>query len=267
MSIEEIAGVSREEFWKQCARKGTVGWWRSIVDPSGHLRSTGIDYSGQEAEPVGACFVFTGRRPDGSIGLQSLTSRWNCPDADHQRRAGEQDYQVLRDGQGPECAVLDLGLGDPDAEKVVQKALDMVVKKIMYPVSGLFGRFRLPVNTEKWRNLWNTPDGALLLSLCPGGVSCGRDRSCRGVATTHTSPEHLWQTKVLTSLCLKAGMNQRQIIRETVYEKRGDDEIDLVFEGGGAKGMVFVGAYEEFVQRGHAVDGYWAHLPALLPQY
>ncbi len=26
---------------------------------------------------------------------------------------------------------------------------------------------------------------------------------------------------------------------------------DLVFEGGGAKGMVFVGAYEEFVQRGH----------------
>ncbi|HSB67851.1 MAG TPA: patatin-like phospholipase family protein [Candidatus Methylomirabilis sp.] len=27
---------------------------------------------------------------------------------------------------------------------------------------------------------------------------------------------------------------------------------DLVFEGGGAKGMVFVGAYEEFVRRGHA---------------
>jgi NTE family protein len=28
-------------------------------------------------------------------------------------------------------------------------------------------------------------------------------------------------------------------------------KFDLVFEGGGAKGMVFVGAYEEFVQRGH----------------
>src|SRR4051794_30647418 len=26
---------------------------------------------------------------------------------------------------------------------------------------------------------------------------------------------------------------------------------DLVLEGGGAKGMAFVGAYEEFVQRGH----------------
>ena len=26
---------------------------------------------------------------------------------------------------------------------------------------------------------------------------------------------------------------------------------DLVFEGGGAKGMVFVGAYAEFAQRGH----------------
>ena len=26
---------------------------------------------------------------------------------------------------------------------------------------------------------------------------------------------------------------------------------DLVFEGGGAKGVVFIGAYEEFVQRGH----------------
>ena len=29
-------------------------------------------------------------------------------------------------------------------------------------------------------------------------------------------------------------------------------KFDLVFEGGGAKGMVFVGAYEEFVQRGHS---------------
>jgi len=26
---------------------------------------------------------------------------------------------------------------------------------------------------------------------------------------------------------------------------------DIAFEGGGAKGMVFVGAYREFVQRGH----------------
>ena len=26
---------------------------------------------------------------------------------------------------------------------------------------------------------------------------------------------------------------------------------DLVFEGGGAKGMVFVGAYDELVKRGH----------------
>lgn len=29
-------------------------------------------------------------------------------------------------------------------------------------------------------------------------------------------------------------------------------KFDLIFEGGGAKGMVFVGAYEEFVQRGHS---------------
>jgi NTE family protein len=29
---------------------------------------------------------------------------------------------------------------------------------------------------------------------------------------------------------------------------------DLVFEGGGAKGMVFVGAYDEFIKRGHAFN-------------
>ena len=29
---------------------------------------------------------------------------------------------------------------------------------------------------------------------------------------------------------------------------------DLVFEGGGAKGMVFVGACEEFFRRGHSFD-------------
>jgi predicted membrane protein len=95
------------------------------------------------------------------------------------------------------CAVLDFGLSDSDADKVVQKALDMITQKIMYPISGLFGTFFAYLfSTEKWRNLWNTPDALYCSAFVKEAYLAAGIDLAEGVATTNTSPEHLWQTKI-----------------------------------------------------------------------
>jgi hypothetical protein len=95
------------------------------------------------------------------------------------------------------CAALDFGLSDQDADKVVQKALEMVRQKVMYPISGLFGTFFAYLfSTEKFRNLWNTKHALYCSAFVQEAYLAAGIDLARDVATTNTSPEHLWQTKV-----------------------------------------------------------------------
>jgi hypothetical protein len=95
------------------------------------------------------------------------------------------------------CAVLDLGLSEQDAGKVVRRAHDMVSQKILYPVSGLFGTLLAYLaGLEKWRNLWNTRNALYCSAFVQEAyLAAGIDLAPK-VATTHTGPEHLWQTTV-----------------------------------------------------------------------
>jgi hypothetical protein len=199
MSIEEIAGVSREEFWKRCARKGMIG----LVGGTSSIHQAicgaqALVTPDKKPSLWAHAFIFTGRRPDGSdwIAESDITVelvRMRIINGAQENRISK----YYGTDKALHCAVLDLGLGDPEADKVVQKALDMVVKKIMYPVSGLFGTlFAYLFKTEKWRNLWNTPDALYCSAFVQEAYRAAGIDLAAGVATTHTSPEHLWQTKV-----------------------------------------------------------------------
>ena len=199
MSIEEIAGVSREEFWKQCARKGAVG----LVGGTSSIHQAicgaqALITSDKKPSLWAHAFIFTGRRPDGSdwIAESDITvelSRIRIINGAQENRISKYDGTE----KALNCAVLDFGLSDPDADKVVQKALDMIAQKVMYPVSGLFGTlFSYLFNTEKWRNLWNTPDALYCSAFVQEAYRAAGIDLARDVATTNTSPEHLWQTKV-----------------------------------------------------------------------
>ena len=199
MSIEEIEGISREEFWKQCARKGAVGlvggtsWIHRAICEAQELVTPD-----KKPSLWAHAFLFTGKKSDGHdwIVESDITvelSRMRVVNGAQENRI-DKYYGTEK---ALHCAVLDFGLSNQDADKVVQKALDMVTQKIMYPISGLFGTlFAYLFGTEKWRNLWNTRDALYCSAFVQEAyLSAGIDLA-PDVATTHTGPEHLWQTKV-----------------------------------------------------------------------
>jgi hypothetical protein len=199
MSIEEIVGISREEFWKRYARKGAVGlvggtsWIHRAI-----CEAQALVTPDKKPSLWAHAFLFTGKRVDGYdwIAESDITvklSQWEVVNGAQESRIDK--YYGME--KALHCAVLDFGLSDSDADKVVQKAFEMIAKKIMYPISGLFGTFFAYLfGTEKWRNLWNTKHALYCSAFVQEayrevGIDFARD-----VATTNTGPEHLWQTKV-----------------------------------------------------------------------
>lgn len=199
MSVEEIVGISREEFWKQYAKKGTVGlvggtlWIHRAICEAQALIT--LD---KKPSLWAHAFLFTGHRPDGYdwIAESDITvevTRMRVINGAQENRIAK--YCGTK--KALHCALLDFGLNDPDADKVVQKALDMVTQKIMYPISGLFGTFFAYLfGTERWRNLWNTRNALYCSAFVQEAYLAAGIDLARDVATTNTSPEHLWQTEV-----------------------------------------------------------------------
>jgi hypothetical protein len=171
MSVEEIVGISREEFWKRYAKKGAVGLVGGTSWIHRAICEAQVLVTPDKKPSLWAhAFLFTDRRPD------------NC-------------YYGTENAL--HCAVLDFGLSDPDADKVLRKALEMISQKIMYPISGLFGTFFAYLfGTEKWRNLWNTRGALYCSAFVQEAYLAAEIDLARDVATTNTGPEHLWQTKV-----------------------------------------------------------------------
>ncbi len=199
MATEEITGISTDEFWKRYAKKGAIGlvggtiWihraiceMQALVTPD-HRPSLWAH-----------AFIFTGKRPDGfdwlaesDLVVEPLRLRIIN---------GAQESRIDKyygTDKALHCAVLDFGLSDPDADKVVRKALDMISKKILYPVSGLFGTLLAYLSgAERWRNLWNTRNALYCSAFVQEAYLAAGIDLARDVATTNTSPEHLWLTKV-----------------------------------------------------------------------
>jgi hypothetical protein len=199
MSIEEISEVSREEFWKRYAQKGAVGlvggtsWIHRAI-----CEAQALVTSDKKPSLWAHAFLFTGWRPDGYnwIAESDITVELYRMRIINGAQENRIDKYYRRE-KALHCAVLDFGLSDADADKVVQKALNMVAQKIMYPISGLFGTFFAYLfNTEKWENLWNTKDALYCSAFVQEAYLAAGIDLARDVATTNTGPEHLWQTKV-----------------------------------------------------------------------
>jgi hypothetical protein len=199
MSIEEIAGISTEEFWKRYAKKGAVGlvggtlWIHRAI-----CEAQSLVTPDKKPSLWAHAFLFTGRRPDDYdwIAESDITvelSRMRIINGAQENRI-DKYYGTEK---ALHCAVLDFGLSDLNADKVLKKALEMITRKIMYPISGLFGTFAAYLfRTEKWRNLWNTRGALYCSAFVQEAYLAAEIDLARDVATTNTGPEHLWQTKV-----------------------------------------------------------------------
>ena len=67
MSIKEIVGVSREEFWNRCSRIGAVGLvgGKSSIHQA-ICEAQALITPDKKPSLWAHAFIFTGRRPDGS---------------------------------------------------------------------------------------------------------------------------------------------------------------------------------------------------------
>ena len=199
MPIEEIRAISTQEFWARYAKKGAVGlvggklWIHRAI-----CEAQALITPDHKPSLWAHAFLFTGKRPDGfdwlaESDLMVEPLRLRIINGAQENRIGK----YYGTDKALHCAVLDFGLSDQNAELVIRRALDMVSNKIQYPVSGLFGTLLAYLSgTEKWRNHWNTPNALYCSAFVQEAyISVGIDLA-RDVATTHTSPEHLWRSAV-----------------------------------------------------------------------
>src|SRR5512139_1120927 len=199
MSTQDITGVSAQDFWARYAKKGAVGlvggtlWIHRAI-----CEAQALITPDRKPSLWAHAFIFTGKKPDGSdwvaesdIVVKPLRLRIIN---------GAQESRIDKyygTDKALNCAVLDFGLSDQQAEIVVRKSLDMVSKGILYPVSGLFGTLLAYLSgTEKWRNLWNTKNALYCSAFVQEAyLAAGIDLASK-VATMNTGPDHLWQTTV-----------------------------------------------------------------------
>jgi hypothetical protein len=199
MPTQEITGISTEEFWARYAKKGAVGlvggtlWIHRAI-----CEAQALITPDRKPSLWAHAFIFTGRRPDGydwlaesDIVVEPLKLR--IVNGAQENRIDK--YYGTKTAL--HCAVLNFGLSDQNADQVVRKSLDMVSQKILYPVSGLLGTFfAYLTGTEEWRNLWNTRNALYCSAFVQEAyLAAGIDLAPK-VATTHTGPDHLWQTTV-----------------------------------------------------------------------
>jgi hypothetical protein len=197
--MEEIGGISREEFWRRYGKKGVV----ALVGGTSSIHKAVCDAQAlvtPDGKPSlwAHAFLFTGKRPDGYDWVAESDIEVKL--LQMQIINGAQENRIDKyygKDKALNCAVLDFGLSDQDADKVIQKALEMISRKIMYPVSGLFGTFFAYLfHREKWSNLWNTKHALYCSAFVQEAYLATGIDLAKDVATTNTSPEHLWQTKV-----------------------------------------------------------------------
>jgi hypothetical protein len=199
MPTEEAVGISAEEFWRQYAKKASVGlvggasWIHKAV-----CGAQAVITPDKNPSLWAHAFVFTGRRSDGYDWIAESDivvhlSRLQISNGAQEARIDK----YYGTGKALHCAVLDFGLSGEGAEKVVAKALEMVAKKFMYPVSGLLGTwFAYLVHSERGRNRLNTQHALYCSAFVQEAYSAVNIDLAPGVATTNTGPEHLWLSTV-----------------------------------------------------------------------
>ena len=199
MPVQEVSGLSAEAFWARYGKKGAVGlvggtlWIHRAICEAQALITP--DHSPSRWAHA---FIFTGKKPDGldwiaESDLVIKPFRLKIVNGAQENRI-EKYYGT---DKALNCAVLDFGLTDQQAERVIRKALEMVSQRILYPVSGLFGTLLAYLSgTERWHNLWNTRNALYCSAFVQESyLAAGLDLAPK-VATTNTGPDHLWQTEV-----------------------------------------------------------------------
>ncbi len=197
--IRETSTISNSAFFEKYARKGAVCLFGG-VEPLGRIIRDAQALVTHDGKPSlwSHAAVLIGKREDDCHWLLESDISLNLERV--QLRNGAQENRVDKyadPAKYPNLEILDFGLDEDCTKRVIGKALDLLVQNVMYPISGLLGTLiAYAFRMEDRENVLNDP-AALYCSafVKEAYLSIGVDLS-PGVATTNTSPEHLYQTPV-----------------------------------------------------------------------
>jgi len=197
--IMETPSISNVAFFEKYARKGAICLFGG-VEPIGRIIRDAQSLITNDGKPSlwSHAAVLIGRREDDFHWLLESDISLNLERV--QLRNGAQENRIDKyadSAKYPNLAILDFDLNEDSTKRVIGKALDLVVQNVMYPISGLLGTLiAYAFRMEDRENVLNDP-AALYCSafVKEAFLSIGLDLA-PGVATTNTSPEHLYQTPV-----------------------------------------------------------------------
>lgn len=192
--IQRVAGMSNLDFLKKYARPGCVGLFggSSGVDRAIRVGQRDMD---DEAKPSlwSHAAVFEGERVDSQQRL--LESDFEMGKG--QLRNGVQENRIDKYGsekEWPNLAVLDLGLKEKEAQRIIVAGLDLVAKRTKYDLHGILQTYwaMMRKTMDTGREKESTFCSAFVRALFQhAGVDL-----VPGIAVQHTLPEHVSRTPV-----------------------------------------------------------------------
>jgi len=193
--IHRLSGLGNLEFLKKYAKPGCVGLFggSSGVDRAIRVGQRVMDDEGKPSLWSHAA-VFEGERIDGQLWL--LESDFEMGKG--QLRNGVQENRIDKyadEKEWPNLAVLDLGLKEKDAQKILVAGLDLVAKRTKYDLHGVLQTYwaMMRKTMDKGRDKDSTFCSAFVRAVFHhAGIDL-----IPGIAVQHTLPEHVSRTPVL----------------------------------------------------------------------
>ena len=195
----ETPSINNADFFKKYAKKGTVCLFGGI-DPLSRVIRDAQALVSLDGKPSlwSHAAVLIDRREDDCHWLLESDISLNLKRV--QLRNGAQENRVDKYADPtkyPNLAILDFGLDEDNTKRLVGKALDLVVQNVMYPISGLLGSLiSYAFRSEDRENVLNNPAALYCSAFVKETYLSINIDLFPGVATTNTSPDHIYQTPV-----------------------------------------------------------------------
>ncbi|HLY74799.1 MAG TPA: hypothetical protein VKU80_11835 [Planctomycetota bacterium] len=192
--IHRLKDLSNLEFLKKYAKPGCVGLLggNSPVDRAIRLGQSGLD---DEAKPSlwSHAVVFQGERIDG----QSWLIESDLDLGKGQLRNGVQENRIDKyadEKDWPNLGVLDLGLREKDAHRIIVAGLDLVAKRTKYDLHGILQTYWAMM--RKTLDQGKEKDSRFCSAFVRAVFHHAGIDLIPGIAVQHTLPEHVSRTPV-----------------------------------------------------------------------
>ncbi|MBI2933029.1 MAG: hypothetical protein HYY16_15400 [Planctomycetes bacterium] len=192
--MRRVRGMSNREFMVRFGAPGRVCLvgGTAAIDRAIRLAQRPL-CTGGRASAWSHAFIFQGKRVDGKPWL--LESDIDLRDG--QVRFGVQEHRIDKYGdekEYPNLAVLNFGLSDAQARRIVASGLDSVARGVRYAAGGALKTYWAILSKRLDRD--KKKDTVFCSAFVRALYRAAGIDLAPGIAIRHTTPEHLWRTPV-----------------------------------------------------------------------